>query len=235
MLVRSRNTLIVVSLLILFTACSRPAHETNSSATPASNDSSSSPSSGSSSSGSDYYLLALSWAPQFCATHAGNASSSECDPGRHFGFVVHGLWPQNDDGSYPQNCAPARPVAEQTVRRMLAIMPARGLIQHESAEHGTCSGLSPQEYFAAIEKAFNAVQIPPEYRAPAQTISASPSEIEQKFAAANHAPAGAFRVSCSHAELVELNVCLAKDLRYRECGSNVRECRVRQVTVRPVP
>ncbi len=158
----------------------------------------------SSSSGSDYYLLALSWAPQFCATHAGNASSSECDPGRHFGFVVHGLWPQNDDGSYPQNCAPARPVAEQTVRRMLAIMPARGLIQHEWAEHGTCSGLSPQEYFAKIEKAFAGVQIPPEYRAPAQTISASPSEIEQKFAAANRAPTGAFRVSCSHAELVEL-------------------------------
>ena len=43
----------------------------------------------------DYYLLTLSWAPEFCATHSSNASSSECDPTHHFGFVVHGLWPEN--------------------------------------------------------------------------------------------------------------------------------------------
>ena len=60
----------------------------------------------------DYYLLTLSWAPEFCATHAGDALSSECDPQRHFGFVVHGLWPENDNGSHLQNCAPAQPVAQ---------------------------------------------------------------------------------------------------------------------------
>ncbi len=234
MFARSRESFTFLLLLTLFTACSRPTHEAISSEPSASKDSSSSASS-SGSSGSDYYLLALSWAPQFCATHAGNASSSECDPERQFGFVVHGLWPQNNDGSYSQNCAPARPVAEQIVRRMLTIMPARGLIQHEWAEHGTCSGLSPQEYFADIERAFSRVQTPQEYHAPAQTITASPSEIEQKFADANHAPAGAFRVSCSRAELVEMKICLTRDLRYRECGSNVRECRARLVTVRPVP
>lgn len=183
----------------------------------------------------DYYLLALSWAPEFCATHAGNTSSSECDPKRHFGFVVHGMWPQNNDGSYPMNCAPAQPVAQATVQHMLYIIPARGLIQHEWAEHGTCSGLPTQEYFANIEKAFNAVQVPPEYRALAQAISTSPSEIEQKFAAANRAPVGAFRVTCSRSELVELEVCLTKDLHYRECGSGVRECRARQMTIPPVP
>jgi len=183
----------------------------------------------------DYYLLSLSWAPEFCATHTSSASSSECDPRRHFGFVVHGLWPQNNDGSYPLDCAPASPVGQPTVQHMLAIMPARGLIQHEWAEHGTCSGLPPQDYFADIEKAFGIVKIPPEYRTPAQTMSASPSDIEQKFAAANHAPGGAFRVSCSHAEFVALEVCLTKDLQYRECGSSVRECRTRQVAVPPVP
>ena len=181
----------------------------------------------------DYYLLALSWAPEFCAIHD-DATSSECDPRHHFGLVVHGLWPQNNDGSYPQNCAPALPVAEQTVQHMLAVMPARGLIQHEWATHGTCSGLAAQDYFAAIEKAFNAVQVPPEYRAPQQTIGASPSDIEQKFAEANQAPRGAFRVSCSRGEFTALQVCLTPDLQYRDCGS-LRDCRARQVTILPVP
>ncbi len=183
----------------------------------------------------DYYLLTLSWAPEFCATRASSASSSECDPGRHFGFVVHGLWPENDNGSYPQDCAPAQPVAQQTVQHMLAIMPARGLIQHEWATHGTCSGLAAQDYFADVEKAFRQVQIPEEYRAPGQAIHANPANIEQKFAAANHAPAGAFRVSCSNSEFVAVEVCLTKDLQYRQCGSGLRDCRAPQVTIEPIP
>jgi ribonuclease T2 len=183
----------------------------------------------------DYYLLTLSWAPEFCATHGGNASSSECDPTHHFGFVVHGLWPENEDGSYPQHCASAQPVSQDTVRQMLPIMPDRGLIQHEWATHGTCSALDAQTYFGDIKKVFTQLQIPPDYRAPAQAVSASPSQIEQKFAAANHAPATAFRVSCSGPEFVALEVCLTKDLQYRQCGSGVRECRLPQVSFVPVP
>jgi ribonuclease T2 len=183
----------------------------------------------------DYYLLTLSWAPEFCATHGGNASSSECDPTHHFGFVVHGLWPENEDGSYPQHCASAQPVSQDTVRQMLPIMPDRGLIQHEWATHGTCSALDAQTYFGDIKKVFTQLQIPPDYRGPAQAVSASPSQIEQKFAAANHAPATAFRVSCSGPEFVALEVCLTKDLQYRQCGSGVRECRLPQVSFVPVP
>jgi ribonuclease T2 len=210
------------SCLLTSTACAKHRHDPASSADNAP--------------GSfDYYLLTLSWAPEFCATHAGNVTSSECDPTHHFGFVVHGLWPENDDGSYPQYCAPAQPVAQPTVQHMLAIMPARGLIQHEWATHGTCSGLSTQDYFADIDKAFRQVKIPPEYRAPRQPMQASPAEIEQKFAAANHAPIGAFRVSCSRSELVAVEVCLTKDLQYRQCGSGLRDCRAPQVTIEPTP
>lgn len=211
-------SLLLVGCLLTFTACHRPASSADN--TPGS---------------FDYYLLTLSWAPQFCATHAGNAASSECDPAWHLGFVVHGLWPENDDGSHPQDCAPAQPVAQPTVEHMLAIMPSRGLIQHEWATHGTCSGLGAQDYFAAIEKAFRQVQIPPEYRAPAQAIQSRPADIEQKFAAANHAPMGDFRVSCSNSELGAVEVCLTKDLQYRQCSSRLRDCRAPQVTVQPTP
>jgi ribonuclease T2 len=183
----------------------------------------------------DYYLLTLSWAPQFCATKSAAASSSECDPARHYGYVVHGLWPQNDNGSYPQHCASARPVSSATARQMLGIMPSRGLIQHEWETHGTCSGLNPQDYFEAISKAFARLQIPDEYRAPNRPVRATTSEIEQKFAEANHAPPAAFRISCYESDFVGLEVCLTKDLQYRSCGSRLRECRAPQVVLRPIP
>ena len=50
----------------------------------------------------DYYLLSLSWSPTYCETHAGDAS--QCSQ-KHFGFVLHGLWPQYAAGGYPQDCA----------------------------------------------------------------------------------------------------------------------------------
>ncbi len=183
----------------------------------------------------DYYLLTLSWAPQFCATKAGAAGSGECDPTRHYGFVVHGLWPQNDNGSYPQHCGSARPVAGATVQQMLSIMPSRGLIQHEWETHGTCSGLGAQDYFATIYKAFTKVQIPPEYRSLTRPMTASPAQIEEQFAHANHAPQAAFRVSCYGSDFVGLEVCLTKDLQYRNCGARLRECRASQVELRPIP
>src|SRR6476659_5472977 len=52
----------------------------------------------------DYYAMALSWAPAFCATHDDPA---ECAPGKRYGFVLHGLWPQYVIG-YPQSCSTER-------------------------------------------------------------------------------------------------------------------------------
>jgi ribonuclease T2 len=183
----------------------------------------------------DYYLLVLSWAPEFCTTHPDNASSSECDPHRHLGFVVHGMWPQNDNGSYPLNCGSAPPVAQATVRRMLDVIPSRGLIQHEWRTHGTCTGLSASDYFANIEKAYENVHIPDEFKALAQAEKENPVDVDAKFAQANHAPVSAVRVSCSGDELVGVELCLTKDLQYRSCGSDVRDCRAPQVLIRPMP
>ncbi len=183
----------------------------------------------------DFYLLTLSWAPEFCATHSSSRSSSECDASRHFGFIVHGLWPENNDGSYPQACAPAQPVAQGIVQQMLTIMPDRGLIQHEWATHGTCSGLATIDYFAAIRKAYGEVQTPQDLHAPARGESLSPASIEQEFASANHAPQDAFRISCSQGEMVAVEVCMTKKLQFRQCGPSVRDCKAPQVQVQPTP
>src|ERR1700682_6464891 len=48
----------------------------------------------------DYYVLSLSWSPAFCIQQP---DSAECNGPRRFGFIVHGLWPQNERG-WPQHC-----------------------------------------------------------------------------------------------------------------------------------
>jgi ribonuclease T2 len=183
----------------------------------------------------DYYLLTLSWAPEFCATNPNGRSSAECDPNRHMGLVVHGLWPQYNNGKWPQDCASTPPVASSTVDHMMPMMPGRQLIQHEWSKHGTCSGLSTKDYFAAIEKLYTGLRVPDDFKRPSDTARTSPSGIEKEFASANKAPEEAFRISCPQNEFSAVEICISKDLEYQACPATLKECKAPKIEVRPVP
>ena len=182
-----------------------------------------------------YYLLALSYAPDFCAQPTGNKDARECGTGRHIGFVVHGLWPQVEGGRGPENCGPARPVSQDIVRATLDYIPTESLIQHEWATHGTCTGLSASDYFTFVRRARDAVKIPGSLQSPTRELRLNPEEIEARMAAANPTfPRGAFRVSCYRdAELEEVRIALNKDLSPRVYGSGGGSCRT-TVVIRPV-
>jgi ribonuclease T2 len=180
----------------------------------------------------DYYLLSLSWAPNYCADHPGD-NSSECKSGNHKGFVLHGLWPQSNEGQPPMSCTPASPVASDTVRHMLEYYPSRGLIQHEWEKHGTCSGVSSQEYFAKVEQAFKSIQLPDQFNNQSGDKSLPPKDLDQSFADSNHAPADAFRISCHAQELVGVEVCMSKDLKIQSCAKSLRDCPANSVLMHP--
>jgi ribonuclease T2 len=182
-----------------------------------------------------YYLLSLSWAPDFCAQPGSPKNPAECGTGRRVGFVVHGLWPQADSGPNPENCAPASPVAQSIVQLMLKYIPTAGLIQHEWATHGTCSGLSAADYFATVRKARDSVNIPPDFAAPQQPMQLAPSDIDAKFAAANSSfPAAAFHASCTGSELQEVRICFNQDATPRACPASLNQCTAGSILVRPV-
>src|SRR5581483_2088906 len=132
-----------------------------------------------------YYLLVLSYAPDFCNQPQGTKDPRECGAGRRIGFVVHGLWPQGEDSRGPENCAPASPVSQAIVQATLRYIPTESLIQHEWAAHGTCSGLSAADYFAALAKARDSVALPADLSQPSRPLQLSPAEIAMKLAAAN--------------------------------------------------
>src|SRR5947208_10703802 len=84
-----------------------------------------------------YYLLVLSYAPDFCDQPQGNKDPRECGSGRPIGFVVHGLWPQGETSRGPERCGSASPVSQAIVQVMLKYIPTESLIQHEWPTHGT--------------------------------------------------------------------------------------------------
>jgi ribonuclease T2 len=183
----------------------------------------------------DYYLLTLSWAPQFCATNPNGRGTAECNPSKHMGLVVHGLWPQYNNGKWPEDCASTPPVSTSTVNHMLPMMPGKQLIQHEWSKHGTCSGLSVKDYFGSIEKLYTGLSVPDEFKKPADSAQTSPRDIEAAFASANSAPQEAFRVSCPQQDFSAVQICLDKDLKYMACPTTQKDCRADQIQVRQVP
>jgi len=164
----------------------------------------------------DYYALALSWSPEYCANRD---EGQQCAPGRRLGFVLHGLWPQYENG-YPQNCSTEH-VPEDVRRRYAPIYPSPRLAVHEWKKHGTCSGLGAAAYFALSGKLKDGVRIPDAYRQPAAPVRASNDELVRAFMQANPAlPAGSVLPFCGDGGrfLREVRICHAKDGAGRACG-----------------
>lgn len=174
----------------------------------------------------DYYLLNLSWSPEFCYSHP---NAAEC--GRHAAFVLHGLWPQNSDGTYPQDCsnAPGPP----NPAKYSDIYPDRSLLEHEWRTHGTCSGLSPDAFFQTARMAFQSLRIPPTLAQLRTQISMRPDQILYLVQQSNPAiPAQSLALSCGNNYLTAVEVCLDQQLRPVACGP-IRSCRARTVRIPP--
>lgn len=103
----------------------------------------------------DFYLLALTLGPAFCAE--GHAGMRECRGLDARGFeraplTLHGLWPERRvPDTYPRDCNGPALWLEPAVRvRMQRLMPgaASALDRYEWRRHGTCSGRPANEYFS---------------------------------------------------------------------------------------
>jgi ribonuclease T2 len=176
--------------------------------------------------GFDYYLLNLSWSPEFCHSHPNNVQCS-----MHSTFVLHGLWPQRSNGGYPESCSTAPGPANPSSFK--DIYPDQGLLQHEWKTHGTCSGLEPDAYFTAARKAVRSVTIPTKLSQLDHQISLTPDQILSLFTAANPGiPRDALALSCGNNYLTAVEVCVDKQLAPIACGP-IRSCRANIVRIPP--
>ncbi|MBS1814515.1 MAG: ribonuclease T [Acidobacteria bacterium] len=175
----------------------------------------------------DYYVLNMSWEPEFCATHNG---AVECREKR--GFVLHGLWPQNADGTYPSGCAQEPGLKNPAEFKDLNPDPA--LLEHEWRKHGTCTGLSARAYFEFTRKAVEKFSFPPIVTTLKHEDAIQTSRILSRFHVVNPLfPAGSIVLSCGNNRLTAVEACLTKDLQPTRCGEHLRSCRAKVIKVTP--
>jgi ribonuclease T2 len=187
----------------------------------------------------DLYLLSLSWSPGFCDIEGRRKGKPECAAGAHLGLVVHGLWPQYDNGDYPTFCDPSKnfvPRASLDISR--EIYPDKSLAIGEWRKHGECSGLDAAHYYQAEIATYHMIKLPGTLVAPAAPLHAKAAEIAQAFARANPGviEPGMVRTSCVRGELEEVRFCVKKDLSgFQDCGNSVHDsCGPGEVTILPL-
>jgi ribonuclease T2 len=191
----------------------------------------------------DYYTLVLSWSPTHCATPEGERDAQQCGrrDGRRYAFVLHGLWPQYEQG-FPESCRIGRRpyVPQDVIDGMLDIMPNGRLVIHEYRTHGTCSGLDPKGYFEMSRHLFEKVKIPSRFVNPFETQFVDPDDLASELADANAGLTPEMvAVSCGGPgnRLRDVRICFTKSGAFHACGANEQQgklCRAARLHVPPV-
>ncbi|XP_003574555.3 ribonuclease 1 [Brachypodium distachyon] len=97
----------------------------------------------------DFFFLVLQWPGSYCDTKKSCCYPKSGKPAADFG--IHGLWPNRDDGTYPQDCNPDNAFDPSKVSDLLGSMrknwptlacPTNDGVRfwgHEWEKHGTCA------------------------------------------------------------------------------------------------
>jgi len=125
------------------------------------------------------FTLAVSWQPAFCETRP-DKRECESQTAARFdaeNFSLHGLWPEGANSSYcGVNAEETRTdkagrwqdlrqpeISPDTRERLNTVMPGTQsqLDRHEWVKHGTCTGSSPQDYYATSLQLMDALNATP--------------------------------------------------------------------------
>lgn len=184
----------------------------------------------------DYYVLALSWSPNWCAIEGDSKGSDQCDARHDHGWILHGLWPQFHRG-WPSYCRTVeRPPSRSMTRDMADIMGTSGLAWHQWKKHGSCSGLSVTDYYDLSREAYGRITRPTVFRKLDKPVRLPAKVVEDAFLQANEdLEADGLTVTCRDGYIQEVRVCLSRDLAPVPCGADViRDCTLDRAIFDPV-
>lgn len=184
----------------------------------------------------DYYVLALSWSANWCALEGDDRDDPQCDVGRGLTWVVHGLWPQYEDG-WPSYCRTVeRDPSRGETAAMADVFGGAGSAFYQWKKHGRCAGLSSRDYYGTARAALDSIALPPVFDALRRDVKLPALVVEEAFLEANP---GMMRdqitITCTDGMIQEARICLTKDLEPRRCGEDtIRDCRMQDAVMEAV-
>jgi len=184
----------------------------------------------------DYYVMSLSWSANWCAYEGDSRNSPQCDPSEDYGWILHGLWPQYEDG-YPQRCRTSfRAPSRRQTGDMVDIMGTSGLAWHQWNKHGVCTGLDSEDYYALSRLAYSKIDRPEVFRKLQDPVTLPATLIEEAFIQANPAlEPDQITITCRQGYIQEARICLTRDLEFRTCGRDViRDCTMSDAQFEPM-
>ena len=115
-------------------------------------------------------------------------------------------------------------------------MGTSGLAWHQWKKHGTCSGLSANDYFALSRQAYDQINRPQIFRKLTQEITLPASLVEQAFLKENETLApDTLTITCRDGHIQEARICLSRDLRPVPCGRDViKDCQMKNAVFAPI-
>lgn len=184
-----------------------------------------------------FYVLALSWSPSFCQSAGADRSPEQCKKGGKKGFVLHGLWPQDEEG-YPSMCTPSETnLSKYDLEAGAGLYPEPWLVKYQWRRHGTCSGEAPDQYFQLVKTALEKVRIPDGLRNVDEARAVIPADVERQFGDANPGlMVDMISVSCRDKLMQDVRICFSRDLKaFRQCPQVDRAgCKAGSVSLPPM-
>lgn len=182
----------------------------------------------------DYYVLALSWSPNWCQLEGRARNSPQCD--QDFGWVLHGLWPQYEQG-WPSDCRTStRNPSRSDTAAQADLFGSSGSAWHQWNKHGRCSGLSSRDYYRLAGQAYDGITRPRVFRQLNDPVRLPASVVEEAFLRDNpDLSADGVTVTCRDGAIQEVRICLTRDLSPRPCGADVaRDCALTDAWFEPI-
>lgn len=182
----------------------------------------------------DYYVMALSWSPNWCRLEGDAREAEQCDTDA--GWVLHGLWPQYHRG-WPSYCPTVeRAPSRQMTGAMADIMGSGGLAWHQWKKHGVCSGLSARAYYDLSRQAYGSITRPEVFRSLDKAVKLPAAVVEEAFLKANPGlKADMLTITCRDGMIQEARVCLSRDLTPVPCGRDtIRDCTMTDALFTPL-
>lgn len=184
----------------------------------------------------DYYVASLSWSATWCALEGDMRRDPQCAAGRGIDFVLHGLWPQHEEG-WPSYCRTGeRDPSRGETAAVADVFGGAGAAFYQWKKHGRCSGLPAQDYFALARRVRAGVQVPEVLTRIDRQLEVPARVIEEAFTEANPDLSPAMvTVTCQAGLIDEVRICLTKDLTPRPCAPDAaRDCRATDAVILPV-